>query len=255
MSKDMETSTDQEATLMMEEEYNSDEEPLMECAEDRLSWRKDPIESLSDWTIEIVYKTNDTMNTDTYRVHKHFLAVGPRKSEYFVRLFRDGGRFSESQSSTSRIELEEITAKVFPVLLDYLYSVSKVSGLPLNEDNVIPLYWLAKYFEIRRLRWETKQYWRQNLDTCCDFFYEHAFILHDEAVMDAAAQACIKKLMDLSSDSRLVHVSNPQFWLDLPQHVSTSNSETSLHVSTLIAAFCQNNTVTAEVFETLTSQE
>jgi hypothetical protein len=48
------------------------------------------------------------------------LAAGPRRSEYFARLFQQDGNFSESQNSTSRIELpDEIAAQAFPVLLDF----------------------------------------------------------------------------------------------------------------------------------------
>ena len=101
--------------------YDSDVPPSpITTNDDKLLWRQDPEESLSDWTIELSYETTgdesggastDT-KTDTYHVHKAILASGPRKSEYFARLFKDGGRFAESSSNTSFINfLNLIIAK------------------------------------------------------------------------------------------------------------------------------------------------
>jgi hypothetical protein len=95
---------------------------------DLLLWRQDPEESYSDWTLLISYETTDenektATKTDEYHLHKGILAVGPRKSEYFARLFKAGGRFAESSSNTSRIILTELEANAFPHFLDYLYSV------------------------------------------------------------------------------------------------------------------------------------
>lgn len=97
--------------------------------ESLLTWRMDPDESLSDWSIDIVFDQADesgavTSKTDTYHVHKCHLAGGTRKSGYFVKLFSDGGRFAETRDGTSRIVLKELAARAFPDMLDYLYSVS-----------------------------------------------------------------------------------------------------------------------------------
>ena len=101
--------------------YTSDEEPPPEDST-LPSWRLDPETSLSDWTIEIVAMENDDGNESThvYHVHKQNLAVGPRSSQYFAQLFRNGGRFAESQTSTSRIPLHPLAAEHFEALLDYL---------------------------------------------------------------------------------------------------------------------------------------
>ena len=84
--------------------------------EAELSWRLDPIQSHSDWTIKIISESSNTnSSSDTsggggcggdicssddtddsnyvrtekiYHVHKNILSVGPRKSEYFCSLFR-----------------------------------------------------------------------------------------------------------------------------------------------------------------------
>jgi hypothetical protein len=50
-----------------------------------LTWRLDARKSLSDWAVLVTAK--ETTTTQVYNVHKNYLAVGPRKSLYFVRAF------------------------------------------------------------------------------------------------------------------------------------------------------------------------
>jgi hypothetical protein len=47
-----------------------------------LTWRGDPSETMSDWTIVIV--TNE-LQTITYHVHKSVLCYGPRQSRVYVQ--------------------------------------------------------------------------------------------------------------------------------------------------------------------------
>jgi len=233
--------------------FDSDEEPPAETVKDRLSsWRLDPEESLSDWTIEIV--VNDATQA-TYHVHKQNLAVGPRRSEYFVKLFSQGGRFAETKDATSRIELEELASKFFPVLLDYLYD----GTLPLTTDNATALHSMAKYFDMRRLRWEAKQFWQKDISNAitCGVYYEHARILNNEKVLDTATKACSEHILNITKTSRLVHVPEPQFWLKILQSHHTEGGTTekfSCHVSTLIAEFAQQNlTLESNMFKQLTA--
>ena len=48
------------------------------------------------------------------------MAVGPRRRGYFARLFDNDGTFSEPQDKTSRIELIELAAELFPEFLDFM---------------------------------------------------------------------------------------------------------------------------------------
>jgi len=121
--------------------YDSDREPPAIDDDELQTWKLDPQESHSDWTIEIVSETTTeggkvTTKTDTYHVHKHVLSTGPRKSEYFTRLFQNEGRFAESQSKCSRIELHELAAKAFPAFLSFLYApeIKKLHSEPRERD-------------------------------------------------------------------------------------------------------------------------
>jgi hypothetical protein len=85
--------------IVQAETIDEDEESLLD-----LSWRLDPIKSLSDWTIQVqtlaprkAYpvdaKNSHAPNVrlkarvDVYHVHKSVLGVGPRRSRYFARAF------------------------------------------------------------------------------------------------------------------------------------------------------------------------
>ena len=90
-------------------------------------WRGDPIESFSDWKIEIIVSDNDdgddrTIENFVYHVHKTFLAFGPRRSEYFSRLFRGKGKESGNTDDDETWNLELGMIVVFKVFTLGIYS-------------------------------------------------------------------------------------------------------------------------------------
>jgi BTB/POZ domain len=124
---------DGEATGKMprkNEELLEDDELPEESVKDLLKWRTE--DSFADWKIVVTVENNVQGEKDDdvisnsqskesiYNVRKCILADGPRRSEYFVRLFE--GNFSEARDNTCCIELNELQAKAFPDLLDYIYS-------------------------------------------------------------------------------------------------------------------------------------
>ena len=229
-------------------DYNSDEEPPKAEKTYRLSWRLEPSKSHSDWTIEIL---RGSSSIDVYHVHKHFLAVGPRKSGYFTKLFEDGGRFAENQTNTSRIELDELAANAFPDLLDFVYSLD--GPLTVTTENATALHYLGQYFGMRSLRWEAKQFWKKDLtiDTCA-IYYKHATLFQDEKVLKAAKEVATENVMKLSPSSPLVKMEYPGFWIGLMESLTITNY-VSFHLSTLIAELCRNIDIEAKTFAQLTT--
>lgn len=220
-----------------------EERPPQESIYDHFKWRQSPEESLSDWTIEVVVLTTSSnqpqekqeqQEVSVYHVHKHVLAVGPRKSAYFCRLFQDGGRFAESQNATSRIELNnELAAKCFPQLLDYLYypntSLEESSSLILNTQTATGLHFLADYFEIPRLSWETSQFWEKDINNeTCSTYYEHALILRNDKILQATIHYCIENVMVQRPASHLIQVVEPEFWLALLQENNVTTVATMI---------------------------
>ena len=97
---------------------DSDDDAMM-----ALSWRRDPEESLSDWTIivtSITTKIDDNGNyyddsssstddsednrietTTKYHIHKVVVGAGPRGSKYFFRTFKESNNDSSTSSNGS----------------------------------------------------------------------------------------------------------------------------------------------------------
>ena len=287
--------------------YDSDEPPpMVKNIKDKLLWRQDPTESVSDWTIEITYNVSSDSSasssnqsskattstsaassnsssgapqgtspsaptvaktrkkTDVYHVHKCILSASPRKSEYFNRLFQhdhnrsptkkktdtlatstdadDGdvdaaGSFIELQTNTSCIELDELAAIAFPYMLDYIYSMDHV--LDVTTQTATALYYLGGYFELRSLRWDSKQFWLRDMDsTTCGTYYEHSKILQQEKIQQASILKCAQYVMNINPEtSRLLYVpNNDEFWLSVleanhPSNVDLQHSNNNRHRS------------------------
>ena len=84
------------------------------------SWRQDPSESFSDWTIEVLDEDiTEPHNGEcaVYHVHRRVLAVGLKKSDYFANIFKLNGSANRNQ-----LRLSKRQTAVFPLVLDYIYA-------------------------------------------------------------------------------------------------------------------------------------
>ena len=139
-----------------------DSEKVTSPTVERWSWRMDGEESICDWTIEIFSKEtkfNADVDFDilTYRVHKCALAAEDRR--YLHNLLIRGGRFSETRSSISRIEL---CSKAYPDLLDFLYRADLPSSCKSRTKKATRLCYLANCLKIRaRSFWKHETYLEQ----------------------------------------------------------------------------------------------
>jgi len=155
------------------------DEEEQEDGNGRLSWRMAPEQSHSDWTIETASLSVDQKTTHSiYHVHKTALSVGPKRSEYFERLFQSDN-FAEQQTRTSRIELDEVAAKAFPAMLDFLYSWDESPDI--SHENSVALHYLGRYFEIRSLRKQVRKFWKNEMESdMLGLYYEPSKIFRDE---------------------------------------------------------------------------
>jgi len=183
-----------------------------------LTWRLDPEESLSDWTIVVRTSANkdfeegEEVDDDSehssdnnafsvryYYVHKTQLGVGPRRSEYFARLFRskrsgNSNSFDNTEEQESRIELKPSAAAAFPLLLDYMYSPP---GVPVNVStkSAVALRHLATCFGIRDLFSEVTAFIHQDLNVNTSLIYlKEAGIYNHEKLLGAAVKLCAANL-------------------------------------------------------------
>lgn len=231
--------------------FEFEKNPRKSSWKEQLIWRLDPEESFSDWTIEITVEASEDIYT--FHVHKSYLATGLRKSEYFVRLFSQAKRFSESKTETSKIQLNRMAAEAFPVMLDWVYAVG--DNLKVSTENATALHFLGEYFENPRLRWESQFFWKtdmsvQNWKT----YYEHAKLFKDELILAALTRFSIDHIEEFSTDSDITRITDTDFWLDVLIEVKLCESK-SRHAGELLSIFLQGNSVDAETFEAITCSE
>jgi BTB/POZ domain len=218
-----------------------DNEQSNEEDEDELSWRMNPNKSMSDWTIEIQTVVSDdhhvaknpTTTTTVYHVHKSVLAVGPRRSQYFVKLFRattadttsSNTNTTVAATTTTRIEMEELTAMAFPIVLDYMYGTSssttstKSDGvqhqswetIPIATHNATALHVLAQQLDMKQLRTIVRTFWMQDLsmDTIA-IYYQHASSLpmyqkYQNSIQNkSSAQYAVRRVIGGGLDDPLI---------------------------------------------------
>lgn len=119
-------------------DVNGDRELLPSASEDsdcnHFTWRGDPSETGSDWTLIVV---SDDLETVSFHVHKTVVMYGQRKSKYLARLMREQKRsmkegspekssanrnYEKENSTSSKLELKQSELKNFPLVLDFMYA-------------------------------------------------------------------------------------------------------------------------------------
>ena len=209
--------------------------------EEEATWRGDPSETYSDWTIEVIRNSaeddsadgvlveqevakdskakekadgqDDAIDasapsvgvTDTYHVHRLVLARGKRKSNYFSKIFRDHSqqKFNKSLSQTTSLNLDPLAAKAFPVVLDFMYLSEK--SLPINTEIASALLYLARYLEVEDLRGKVANFIKRDLSmSTIDTYFKHAKIFCHDAVLRAISKFLKANLMRMSLDSSVL---------------------------------------------------
>lgn len=101
--------------------------------------------SFADWNIQVF--DNGTEQTTEYHVNRTALAFGPRRSEYFVGVFRSDG-LHEANEKVTLLELSRKEAEAFPSFLDYVYT----GVIDFEVKSITALFSLADYFMVRPLK-------------------------------------------------------------------------------------------------------
>lgn len=248
-----------------------------------LSWRLDPDDSLSDWTLRVsssdnpaigshgyVAQTKHSMNSlrtsssvtrapiKTYFVHKTILGVGPRRSEFFAKLFKrnvedsrdDASSCSVSKNST-KIELLPLAAARFPAMLDYLYAAPG-TPLDINTLDAVAMRHLASSFGIKDLFMETTDFIKEDLNPeTAPVYLMEARKFKNEKVAKSAILTMAKdfKAVKLTALSQLP----PHCLLEIVQS-EFMDLKSSEIFSSKIAAYCRcrQDEITLPLLEGLT---
>jgi hypothetical protein len=251
-----------------------------------LSWRVDPDESLSDWTLTVVSnpqlnKSNNDFDSDhddeesdedegrdderhyfqlrrkqndypikKYFVHRTQLAVGPRRSDYFAKMFhyRNTKKKNGKSPTGTRIELRPSAAAAFPAMLDFMYSSDPPNT---TTESAVALRHLATCFGIRPLFEAVTEFIKTDLrpDTAPTYLVEAHGFSH-EKLFQSALNICAQHFESIKF-SHLVKLT-PQLF---EQVVSSPLMECSSEaLSSRVASYCRcrPGVVDAETLQLLT---
>jgi hypothetical protein len=201
-----------------------EEDPSSPKRAKNLTWRRDPGESFSDWTIIVKQHASEdkgvaTPSPKTYHVHKCVVGAGPRSSDYFLKVFQNT-ELEESKTSTSVLKLEASAAEAFPAMLDFIYKLpagisvtsKKAVTFRVTSKKAVTFRHLASYFRVPALSRGMKKIIEVDMkpSNICDYLKEAQLYQDDEiirATMEVAADnwlsvfAPIKTLKHASSQS------------------------------------------------------
>ena len=213
---------------------NADDAP---ACDERALWRYDPEESYSDWTLIVKYKVNDSdYKEETYHVHKSALATGPRRSQYFAKMFQASLETKENVESKCTLEVLEEAAYAVPDLLDFLYGEPS-SSFKICWFTAVPLRFWANYLGIEELFKETSAFIQSHMNSIyyCTMFLRQASIFQDEKVLHASYQCCVEEFNSLA-----VGALSP-IPLELFQDISLNADCDSMKLSQHVAIYCWRN--------------
>ena len=242
-------STNKFFDISVTEDGFGDDQPTFKSL---FSWREDPYESLSDWTIEITGTCNNDLTKrtfHTYNVHKCKLGAGPRRSKYFQSLFSTASHLSEHQEQTSRIEILETEVESFERMLDFMYEVE--SHDMVTTANAVIIRYLAFYFQCGALMMQVNAFLGKDLLPANGPHYlVEATKYQDQRFIESAANVC-----SVFVDKLPKHALNA-LPMELFQRIlqSTVISCTSVTLSVLVADYLEHhvNEITAAVIVDMT---
>ena len=211
--------------------------------EPELSWRSDPAESHSDWTVVV---RAEGVPDQKYHVHRCQLSVGPRRSDYFGAMFKT--ELSEGAARESKLDLQASAAAAFPKLLDYSYS-GRIEFDDKNVAETTALMHLSHYLRMRELYDRTRTFVQSNLSSttaphyaCEAYKYSMDKLVHAAITLCADTLDMVVKLFPRGFDALPT---------DLFTRVLEQSSKSSQTKSTRIAEYCRKNSddVDKELFE------
>lgn len=220
--------------------------------EEEIPWRLDPSESLSDWILLVRNQTSDEIQT--YHVHKNFLALGQRKSEYFLGIFKNHDpSFSPNMTE---IELLQSAADVVPDVLDYIYA----DRIVFSSKTALGIRFLSQCLGIKILYQNVMKFIQQDLtiDTAV-IYYITSTQLGDQKVRGITSRHCARNITKIDSNHALLKYMDPYFFSSVLMYISNDGAteKRRIHASSLLADYCSlhKNVLTHELFVMLTDED
>ena len=192
------------------------------------SWRMKPSESLANFTLQILNQGSGEV--DEYHVHKHVLAVGPRRSEHLDAIFR-----SKTLSST-RISLEENAAKVFPLFLDYFYCHD--FEISITTETAVAYRNLAHIFKVTSLLAEAAGFILRDVAISnMSTYIVQSNQFKDQKVMKHIIAKCADEVEKIRISDPMWSVMEPEQFLRVLSWPDIDRKKLSSHLSTLVVEY------------------
>jgi BTB/POZ domain len=222
--------------------------------EDEIPWRMDPMESLSDWTI--VVKVKPSNEIQTYHVHKNFLGLGSRKSEFFLNIFKNSKNTATATSNnTTELELLQPAAIVMPSVLDYIYA----DKLVITTQSVLGLRFLSQVFGIKQLFLKVMEFIQHDLSlNTIAMYYVTSTQLGDQKIRNIASRHFGRNVLKIDQSHPLLKFMDPYFFSSTLIYIAKNeNVRKKLHASLLVAEYCklQQESLDYDLFLMLTNED
>lgn len=214
-----------------------------------LSWSMGAVQSFSDWTLKVKHEGADTV--DIYHIHKHMVAIGQYKSTYFASTFLEDGKVKAIKGNTT-IELSEQSAKLVPVILDFMYSPSH--PLPISTQTAPALRFLSRLFGIYMLNKVVIEFLQQDicLKNMIDYL-DSADLYDDERIRNIAVCRCAMNIVGIDAKSKLLLRFTPEFFGRIIASGDIDKGA-SCHINVLIATYFTNKDLSETLLAELMKQ-
>lgn len=177
-----------------EREFHVDDGP--EETSRPLSWRLDPYNSMSDWTVMLTDAGNKTIAL--YHVHQNIVGVGPHKSRYFEKIFRNAALVGNH----CEISLGQSAASAFPLMLDFIYSNGGTEfQFQFKTAHVVALRYLGRRFGVKSLHGAATSYIRDTMSyMTAPIYLAEAGAYEDDRLVEACIAVCADNFERIYSD-------------------------------------------------------
>jgi len=228
----------------------------------KLCWRSDPAESLSDWSLHVFNRS--TKIYQVYHVHRVVMALGPRGCEYFQDVFRqaEAGTTASSASKTTRVPLVAEACKLVGCFLDYLYGNEEFE---INCENALGICYLADFFRNHSLWDLATDFIEGDLETKAgrehlNQYYMDSIYYDQEEFLEHILAVCSLHLVPMFEEgiscTRLLEDVTPQHFLQVVGEIEHPTDEDSLASSSLaltrlVTEYCciHQNELSMETFD------
>lgn len=252
------------------------------CEVRRLTWRKDPKETFSDFTLRVRIRGVDgfprssaakrrkttspslcstatgVKNDDEiyeFPLHRCIVGYGTRKSQVLCDLFRQGIQSSSNEASSKLMELPELAFKALPQALDFMYFPEQ--PLFIDSTTALGLFTVSHALGMDQLMHDAKNFCQKDIRfESIATWYDQAKQLKSAECRTLVVDWCRTNVLQILATSDLVKTSDSELWLDILRSgpIQPMDQETfSTHLSNLVAEhYVHNDVVDGGLFESLT---